>query len=64
MGLDSRIQVGTKLVWNKDLNKGSEAVVKSIEGDSFTVTWDDGIVMSEYSDRDLEENGGDFTVVQ
>lgn len=62
--LDTRIQVGVKLEWCKGKASlcGKAEVVSLDEGSRFTVKWDDGRVMSEYGNLDLEVNGGDFTV--
>lgn len=61
--LDSRITVGRKLTWCKGkASLHGTAEVVSIEGASFTVKWDDGRIMGEYSNADLAENDGDFTV--
>lgn len=58
--LDKRIVLYARITWVN----GDTAKVVSIVDNDFSLLWEDGRVMGEYSNADLVENGGNITKVE
>lgn len=60
--LDPRVVVGARIEWCRGkANLVGKGAIHAIEGQYFSITWDDGRTMYEYSNLDIDTNGGDIS---